>query len=58
MTRNYKGYKIRTKSCWTTNGANFNVFEIYKDNELITNREKLKYAKAYIDEQEKTLQNK
>ena len=50
MDREYKGYVIHTKSCWTVNGANFNLYEVYKDNKEITVQEKLKNAKAHIDE--------
>jgi len=49
MEREYKGYTIRTKTCWTVNGANFNLFEISKDNEEIRREDKLKNAKIYID---------
>jgi len=52
--RDYKGYEIKTKSCQTVNGANFNVFEIYKDCKYITTQEKLKDAKHYIDNLEKS----
>jgi len=55
MWREYKGYWIKTKSCWTVNGANYKIYQIYlnendTEDKQITNCEKLKDAKAYIDE--------